>query len=46
MEPLGSGVIGHIFKLLTKIVNFYAKFGEKLCRRFEESEFYLEKYSK
>jgi hypothetical protein len=26
IEPLESGVIGHIFKLLTKIVNLYAKF--------------------
>jgi hypothetical protein len=43
MEPLESGVIYHIFKLLSKIANFLAKFRVKLCRLFEESEFYLEK---
>jgi hypothetical protein len=46
MKPLESGVIGHIFKLLTKIVNLYAKFREKLGRLFEELEFCLEKYIK
>jgi hypothetical protein len=46
MEPLEGKVIDHIFKLLTKIVNFYAKFRVKLCRLFDESEFYLEKYIK
>jgi hypothetical protein len=44
MEHLDIRVIGHFFKLLTKIVNFYAKFREKICRRFEESDFSLEKY--
>jgi hypothetical protein len=44
MEPLESGVIDHIFKLMTKIVNFKGNFQVKLCRRFEEWEFYLEKY--
>jgi hypothetical protein len=29
-----SGVIGYIFKLLTKIVNFYAKFRGNLFRLF------------
>jgi hypothetical protein len=40
---LENGVNGHNFKNLTKIVNFYAKFREKLCRLVEKSEFYLEK---
>jgi hypothetical protein len=40
---LEGGVIDHIYKLLTKIVNFQAKFCVKLCRLFDESEFYLEK---
>jgi hypothetical protein len=43
MGPLESGVIDHIFKLLTKVVDFKAKFRVKLCRVFEESEFYLKK---
>jgi hypothetical protein len=46
MEPLEGEVIDHIFKLLTKIVNFQAKFLVKLCRLFDESEFYVEKYIK
>jgi hypothetical protein len=47
MEPLESGVIEHIFKLLTKIVNFLAaQVQVKLSRLFEESDIYLEKYIK
>jgi hypothetical protein len=46
MEPVESGVIDHIFKLLTKIMIFFlAKFRVKLCGLFEESELYLEKYT-
>jgi hypothetical protein len=37
MEPLKSGFNGNLFKLLTKIVNFYAKFKENLFPLFEES---------
>jgi hypothetical protein len=44
MEPLKSGFNGNIFKLLTKIVNFYPKFKENLFPLLEESLFYLEKY--
>jgi hypothetical protein len=40
MEHLESWVIGHIFKLLAKIENFYVIARENLCRLFEESEFY------
>jgi hypothetical protein len=36
MEPFESGVIDHIFKLLTKIVNFKVKFRVKLCRLLKE----------
>jgi hypothetical protein len=38
MEPFEGGAIDHIFKLLTKIhvVNFEAKFREKLCGLFDE----------
>jgi hypothetical protein len=43
MEPLESGVIDHILKLLTKTVDFKAKFRLKLCRLFNELEFYLKK---
>jgi hypothetical protein len=46
MEPLEGEVIDHIFKLLVKIVNFQAKFLVKLCRLFDELEFYVEKYIK
>jgi hypothetical protein len=46
MEPLEVEVFDHIFELLTKIVKFEAKFRVKLCRLFDESEFYLEKYIK
>jgi hypothetical protein len=49
MEPLESGVIDHIFlifNLMTTIVIFYAKFREKLCRLFKETDIYLEKYIK
>jgi hypothetical protein len=44
MEPLEGGVIDHTFILLTKIVNLKPKFRVKLCRLFDESEFYLEIY--
>jgi hypothetical protein len=41
MEPLESGVIGHIFKWLPKIVNFYANIRENEWRLFEESMIYV-----
>jgi competence protein ComGF len=46
MEPLKKGVFGNISKLLTKILNFYAKVWENLLKLSFKSELYLEKYIK
>jgi hypothetical protein len=46
MKPLEGGVIDHIFKLRTKIVNFSAKFRVKLCKVLDESENILSKLVK